>query len=152
MCRFIENGYYNNNLYGVRSSGYLEPYYFCAPHDPLTLQNYVENALPIQTEFGDIKDSTKQTQLAMAYLLDSQFTGEAAALFTRSELPVQASIYEYMFRKLTDTGETALARSVSHKFFETISQYDTEGIYKGQVPVIQFYLNLLEEPDNPIEI
>jgi hypothetical protein len=145
LCRFTENGQNHRYLYGVRSSGYLEPYYFCVPHDPLTLKNYVTDALPFQTEFSDIKDPTKQSKLAMAYLLDSQFFGEAAALFARSGIPAQTSIYEYMFRKLAEAGETALARSLSHKLIETILQYDTAGDYKGQIPLIQFYLSLLGE-------
>ncbi|MFC1828983.1 B12-binding domain-containing radical SAM protein [Thermodesulfobacteriota bacterium] len=143
LCCFVEARETDHQVYGTRSKGFLEPYYFCSPERPLKVKTYVEQQFPFPTAYQKINDDIVHQRLAMAYLIDQSRWDQAVEKFSESDLDACSSIYDYFFRKLADAGEVETAKAVSEHFMEAILQSGEKDKYGDQIPVIQYYMNLL---------
>jgi len=145
LYRSMENGKFEGNLYGKFSQGCLEPLYVCFPCDPMTLKAEVESNVPVLMESENLLDPSKRDKMSVAYLLDTNRQGEAVDTFLGCAPATQADIFEYLLRKLTDSGENVLARTAARKCVDSLSRHDPDGVYRDRIPVIRFYLSLLGE-------
>ena len=143
LCRFIDEGGEEANLYGTRSEGYILPYYFCAPESPFKLKEYVEKGLGYTIPYENRYDETAVRSLAIAYTADQGRWGEAISRFAESDLPARSQIYDYLFRRLTGAGRIDDARVISEDLLSAIGK-DSKGLrYHDQMELIRFYLSLL---------
>jgi hypothetical protein len=56
LCRFIEKMREGKYLYGTKSEGYIEPFYFCSPDSPMKLkvtEKYSVSDLSVQSNIYD---------------------------------------------------------------------------------------------------
>ncbi|MFP3870641.1 MAG: B12-binding domain-containing radical SAM protein [Syntrophobacteria bacterium] len=143
LCRFVETHQCDQHLYGKRSEGYLEPYYYCCPENPWQLNGYLERVLPFSMTYRNNYDDTSRQALALAYLADQGRWDEAEARFLHSGLGAQTSIYDYIFRKLADSGKTDVARILSEGLIHRILASEDSSKYAEQLAVIRYYLSLL---------
>ncbi len=91
-------------------------------------------------------DPVKHQQLAIYYLTDQGQWNDALKRFYESGIDSQASSYNYLFRKLVDSGKTQEAGIVSGKMLEAISSSSKSGKYLDLASVVRYYMNLLESP------
>jgi len=147
LCRFIETRKSDLHVYGNRSEGFLEPYYYCAPENPLKLKKYVEQNFPFLYEYQNKDDSVSLQKLAVAYLADQALWSRAASKFLESDIDVCSASYDYLFRKLAESGEVKTARTISKKFMDAILQSGEVEKYSDQIPVIQYYMSILPSQD-----
>ena len=145
LCRAIEKGGDEANLYGIRSEGYIEPYYFCAPESPFKLKQYIEKGLGYAIPYENRYDETVVRSLAIAYIADQERWGEVIPKFIESDLPVRSQIYDYLFRRLTGAGRIDDARVVSETLLSAIGKDNKDLRYRDQMELIRFYLSLLGE-------
>jgi len=145
LCRAIEKGGDEANLYGTRSEGYIEPYYFCAPESPFKLKQYIEKGLGYAIPYENRYDETVVRSLAIAYIADQERWGEVIPKFIESDLPVRSQIYDYLFRRLTGAGRIDDARVVSETLLSAIGKDNKDLRYRDQMELIRFYLSLLGE-------
>lgn len=145
LCRAIEKGGDEANLYGIRSEGYIEPYYFCAPESPFKLKQYIEKGLGYAIPYENRYDETVVRSLAIAYIADQERWGEVIPKFIESDLPVRSQIYDYLFRRLTGAGRIDDARVVSETLLSAIGKDNKDLRYRDQMELIRFYLSLLED-------
>jgi len=145
LCRAIEKGGDEANLYGTRSEGYIEPYYFCAPESPFKLKQYIEKGLGYAIPYENRYDETVVRSLAIAYIADQERWGEVIPKFIESDLPVRSQIYDYLFRRLTGAGRIDDARVVSETLLSAIGKDNKDLRYRDQMELIRFYLSLLED-------
>jgi radical SAM superfamily enzyme YgiQ (UPF0313 family) len=145
LCRSVEKMSEKGHLYGCKSEGYLDPYYFCSPESPLKLKQYMEKGYGYPIAYENCYDEMRFRSLALSYLADQGRWEETKSLFFRSELPVKSSAYDYLFRKLTGGGRVDDARLVSEQFLLGIQQSGDPSQYKDQSGLIQFYLSCLAE-------
>lgn len=143
LCRFVETRKSDLHVYGNRSEGFLEPYYYCAPENPLKLKKYVEQNFPFLYEYPNKDGSVSFQKLAVAYLVDQARWNPAASKFLEGDLDACSAGYDYLFRKLAESGEVKTARTISKKFMDAIFQSGEEGKYADQIPVIQYYMSIL---------
>ncbi|MBW1780136.1 MAG: radical SAM protein [Deltaproteobacteria bacterium] len=143
LCRLIETGGVEKYLYGTRSKGYIEPYYFCAPESPLKLKQHIEKGLGYSIAYENRYDAISTRSLAVAYLADQERWEEAVSRFRNSGLAVRSKIYDYFFRRLTGAGRMKDARLVSENLLSAIQEGKEGDDYREQAPLIQFYLNCL---------
>jgi radical SAM superfamily enzyme YgiQ (UPF0313 family) len=146
LCRSIESKETSSHLYGERSVGYLEPYYYCSPESPKQLKDYIERVLPLPTIYDNKYGATNLQSLSLSYLLDQGRWDEVAARFVESALAARVSIYDYLFRKLVDSGRTETARQLSENLLRDISEEASN--YSEHVGVIRYYLDLLAGSDD----
>lgn len=144
LCQFIERQGTARHLYGKKSPGYIEPYYYCSPDRPLELKAYIENLLPFPALYENKFDETDHQSLAIGYLIDQEKWGKAAKRFFESDLAAQRSIYDYIFRKLVDSGKIEAAKTVSQHMLEKMLQSQNITVYGDEIAVVQYYLSLLE--------
>ena len=144
LCRSIEKGGDETHLYGTRSEGYIEPYYFCAPENPFKLKQYIEKDLGYAISYENQYDETAFRSLAIAYMADQGRWGEVISMFLEGNLSVRSQIYDYLFRRLTEAGKAADARVVSENLLSAIGKENKDPRYRDQVELIRFYLSLLE--------
>jgi len=147
LCRFIENQESGQHLYGNRSEGYIEPYYYCTPENPFKLKTYIQQRFPFFTEHQIRDDRVFRQRLAVAFLADQGRWNHAVAKFEENDLEARSSSYDYLFRKLAESGELKTAKAVSEQFMEAILQSGASDKYKDQIPVIKYYINILTEGD-----
>ena len=145
LCRSIEKGGDEAYLYGTRSEGYIEPYYFCAPESPFKLKQHIEKALGYAITYENRYDETVVRSLAIAYMTDQGRWGEVISKFTESDLPVRSQIYDYLFRRLTGAGRIVDARVVSENLLSSIEKDSKDLRYRDQMNLIRYYLSLLGE-------
>jgi hypothetical protein len=143
LCRFVETRKSDLHIYGNRSEGFLEPCYYCAPESPLKLKKYVEQIFPFLYEYKNKDDSVSLQKLAVAYLADQARWNQAASKFLESDLDACSASYDYLFRKLSGSGEVKTARTISKKFMDAILQSGEVKKYGDQIPVIQYYMSIL---------
>jgi radical SAM superfamily enzyme YgiQ (UPF0313 family) len=143
LCRFVEKERVEGHLYGLKSEGYLEPYYFCSPESPVKLKEYIEKTSDYPIAYDNRYDEMRFRSLALSYLADQGRWEEATSLFFKSDLSVQSSIYEYFFRKLTGAGRVIDAKLVSENLLLAIQDNGAPPHYKDQVNLARFYLSCL---------
>lgn len=143
LCHFVEQQGVDHNLYGKKSAGHIEPYYYCSPASPMKLKAYIERTLPFPTIYQNKFDETRQQTLAISYLVDQNRWHEATARYFESDLTARASVYDYLFRKLVDSDRTEAARDISEHLLEALLQSKKSAENKDQVAVVQYYLSLL---------
>jgi len=143
LCRFVEKKGEGRHLFGDKSEGYIEPYYFCSPEAPMKLKQYIERALGYSVAYENVMDETRHQVLALSYMVDQGRWGEVTQVFLKSTLPARITIYDYLFRRLTAAGDVDDARIISKDLLETIQDEDTP-LYKDQIGLIEFYLSCLE--------
>ncbi|MBW2614740.1 MAG: radical SAM protein [Deltaproteobacteria bacterium] len=143
LCESIEKDKEERHLYGMKSDGYLEPFYYCSPENPMKLKQYIQQGFPYPMAYQNYYDETVTSGLAVAYLADQGSWGEAVFRFLESDLAVRSSIYEYLFRKLTDAGRIDDARTISENLLEAIYENGETSPYRDQIELIQFYLSCL---------
>lgn len=143
LCHFVDKQTNCPHLYGKKSEGYLEPYFYCSPESPLTLKEHIEDILPFAMEYNNKYDSLKTRNLAISYLTDQAIWDEAEATFFESDIATQVSIYDYIFRKLIDCGREDTARVISERLIAAIVDSGKSSEYMDQISVIQYYLSLL---------
>jgi len=144
LCQFVERQGAAHHVYGKKSAGYIEPYYYCSPDRPLELKAYIENILPFPAPYQNKFDETKHQSLAISYLIDQEKWDKATARFCESDLAAQRSIYDYIFRKLADSGKIEAAKVVSEHLLEKMLQSQKITRYRDEIAVVQYYLSLLE--------
>ena len=143
LCGFAEKGKEKQHLYGVKSDGYLEPFYYCSPESPMKLKQYIEGALGYPVAYENRYDETISNGLGIAYLADQGSWEEAISRFLKSNISAQSSIYEYLFRKLSEKGRVDDARAISKNLLEAIYENGKTAPYRDQIELIQFYLSCL---------
>lgn len=143
LCRFVDEQTNCPHLYGKKSEGYLEPYFYCSPESPLALKEHIEGILPFFMEFNNNYDSLMIRNLAIGYLVDQVDWDAAEAMFFESDIATQVSIYDYIFRRLVDSGRKDTARAISERLMAAIADFGENSEYMEQVFVIQYYLSLL---------
>ena len=143
LSRFIEKEGGKGHLYGVKSEGYLEPYYFCSLESPLGLKEYIEKASDYRIAYDNCYDEIRFRTLAIGYLADQGKWEEATSLFFKSDLSVQSSIYQYLFQKLTGAGRAKDAKLVSENLLLVIQDNGASSRYSDQTDLIRFYLSCL---------
>ncbi len=145
LSHFVEQLSDDDNLYGKKSKGYLEPYYYCSPDSPLNIKNYLERFLPFSIDYQNNYDKNLFKTLSCAYLADRQRWDEAAASFLAGSLSSQTSIYDYLFRKFADSGKLKLARSISEHLIDAIQQSKKASEYEDQISVVKYYLSIITD-------
>jgi len=143
LCGSMEKGGVERHLYGMKSDGYLEPFYYCSPESPMRLKQYIQKGFPYPMAYQNYYDETVTSGLAVIYLADQGSWEEAVFRFLESDLAVRSSIYEYLFRKLTDAGRIDDARTISVKFLENIQESKNLTQFGEQAELIRFYLSCL---------
>ena len=143
LCHFIEREGDDRHLYGKKSEGYLEPFFYCSPESPLKIKAYIEQAIPFLMDYKNNYDKIMRQILALSYLIDQSRWDESAARFFKSDLAAKGSVYDYFFRKLADSGKTKTAKVVSEHLIEAIIQSGKSSEYSERIPVIRYYLSLL---------
>lgn len=143
LSRFVEKEGVEGHLYGVKSEGYLEPYYFCSPEGPVKLKKYIEKSSGHPIAYDNCYDEMRFRSLALSYLADQARWEEATSLFFKSDLSVQSSIYEYFFRKLTGAGRVGDAKLISEDLLLAIQDSGAPSLYRDQTDLIRFYLSCL---------
>ncbi|MFH2219708.1 MAG: radical SAM protein [Pseudomonadota bacterium] len=144
LCRFVEDQGTTRHVYGNWSEGFLDPYYFCSPDRPEKVKGYVEQHFPFTTACQNLHDSTVQQRLAMVFLADQADWNRAAERFLKSDLDACSAVYDYLFRKLVESGETEKAITVSEHFRDAILGQGGMDRYGEYVSVVQYYLSMLK--------
>jgi hypothetical protein len=144
LCQLVERQGAAHHVYGKKSAGYIEPYYYCSPVRPLELKAYIEDVFPFPPLYQNQFDQTKHQTLAISYLIDQEKWGKGTARFFESDLAAQTSIYDYMFRKLADSGKIETAKTVSEHLLGKMLESRKSAQYKDEIAVVQYYLSLLE--------
>lgn len=145
LSRFVEQLSDDDHLYGKKSKGYLQPYYYCSPDNPLNLIEYIERFLPFSIDYQNNYGKSLFKTLACAYLADHERWDEAAVSFLSGSLSSQISIYDYLFRKFADCGSLELARSISEHLIDAIYQSKKVSEYEDQISVIRYYLSIIKD-------
>ncbi|MBW2606040.1 MAG: cobalamin-dependent protein [Deltaproteobacteria bacterium] len=145
LSRFVERESNVDHLYGKKSKGYLEPYYYCSPDNPFNLKKHLERFLPFFIDYQNNYDKNLHQTLSVAYLADQGRWDEAAASFLAGPLSSQISIYDYLFRKFADSGKLELARSISEHLINAIHQSQKASEYEDQISVIRYYLSIIAD-------
>ncbi|HDZ89644.1 MAG TPA: radical SAM protein [Deltaproteobacteria bacterium] len=148
LCRTVERGGEEAHLYGIRSKGLIEPFYFCAPVSPRRIKLYVEESLGYTISYENRYDETAFQSLAIAYGADQGRWEEAMAQFRESNLPARSAIYDYLFRKLTGSGRIHEARLISQELLSSMEQYGGSGC-RDQMELIRFYMSMTGTQKDP---
>jgi len=143
LCEFVEKDKEKRHLYGMKSDGYLEPFYYCSPESPMKLKQYIRQGFPYPTAYQNYYDKTIFTALAMGYLVDQGRWEEVCSMFFSSDFTARTSIYEYFFRKLTDAGRIDDARAISVTLLKDIEESKDSTQFGEQEELIRFYLSCL---------
>ena len=143
LSLFVERLNDDTHLYGKKTKGYLEPYYYCSPDSPLNIKNYLERFLPFSIDYQNNYDNNQFKTLACFYLADQERWDEAAASFLAGPLSSQISIYDYLFRKFANSGKLELAGSISEHLIDAIHQSKKVSEYEDQISVIRYYLSII---------
>ena len=131
------------HLYGRKSDGYLEPFYYCSPESPLKLKTYVEDHLSYTMDYQQMQAEASRQVLGTAYLVDQKRWAAAGDWFLKIDLSAKAAIYDYLFRNLSNSGEIGTAKIISDHFWSHIIESGNQGQYGEQLQLIQFYTSLL---------
>jgi len=131
------------HLYGEASEGYLKPLYYCSPQSPLKLKTYVEDRLPFAMAYKPVANDMSRQILGTAYLADQKRWDAAAGMFCEIDLAAKSAIYDYLFRKLSDSGRNTPAKIISNHFLNHILESGQQEQYREQILLIQFYSSLL---------
>lgn len=143
LCHFVEKQGTNQHVYGEKSKGYLEPCFYCSPENPLKLKSYIDSVLPFFLDFQNNYDDSTRRILAISYLIDQCRWDKALKRFFTSDLAARSFIYDYFFRKLTDSGKTKMAKEISEHLLTAILQSRKIHEYEDQISIIRYYLSIL---------
>ncbi|MCD6296675.1 MAG: hypothetical protein J7M30_05930, partial [Deltaproteobacteria bacterium] len=143
LCGFIENDKEKRHLYGLKSDGYLEPFYYCSPESPMKLKQYIHQGFPYPVAYQNYYDETRFRGLAIVYLADQNRWEDVSSMFFSRDLATRASIYEYFFRRLTDAGRIDDARAISVTLLKDIKESKNSTQFGEQEELIRFYLSCL---------
>jgi hypothetical protein len=143
LCEFVEKDREERHLYGMKSDGYLEPFYYCSPENPMKLKQYIKGAFGYPVAYENHYDETRFSALAMVYLVDQGRWEEVCSMFFSSGFAARTSIYEYFFRKLTDAGRIDDARAISVMLLKNIEESKNSTQFGEQEELIRFYLSCL---------
>ncbi len=143
LCEFVEKDKEKGHLYGMKSDGYLEPFYYCSPESPMKLKQYIQQGFPYPMAYQNYYDETGFSALAMGFLIDQGRWEEVYSMFFSSDFAARTSIYEYFFRKLTDAGRIDDARAISVTLLKNIEESKNSTQFGEQEELIRFYLSCL---------
>ena len=143
LCGLIEKGGAHRHLYGVKSEGYIEPFFYCAPENPMKLQEYIQNALGYPIAYQNTYEEKRLQVLALSYLIDQCRWEEGVSSFLKSDVSAQSAIYDYCFRKLAHAGRVNDAREISVNLLDKIRLGAKTPEYEGEAELIRFYLEQL---------
>jgi hypothetical protein len=143
LCGFVEKDKEERHLYGIKSDGYLKPFYYCSPENPMKLKQYIKGAFGYPVAYENRYDETVSNSLAIAYVADQGSWAETVSRFLMADLAVQSYIYEYLFRKLSEAERVDEARAISENLLEAIREDGEESPHRDQIELIHFYLNCL---------
>ncbi|MBW2020313.1 MAG: radical SAM protein [Deltaproteobacteria bacterium] len=141
LCNNVEKNNPSKNLYGTKSEGYLLPYYYCAPASPFEVNEYIKQVFPDLLSYQNKYDEGTHQCLAIAYLSDQTLWDEAVELFVTTGTAVQASIYDYLFKRLVAAQREDKAKTISLTLLDKIES--GELVDPGQAHMIKFYLSCL---------
>jgi len=141
LCSFVERNNPSSNLYGTESEGYLLPYYYCAPASPFEVHKYIKGVFPDLVVYQNRYDESAHQYLAIAYLSDQALWDLAVERFFQSEATVQASIYDYLFKRLVTAQRQNEAKRISLSFLDNIER--GEPVDVAQADIVRFYLSCL---------
>ena len=133
----------NRHLYGRKSEGYLDPFYYCSPESPLKLKKYVENNLPFSMDYKHMENEASRQILGVAYLVDQKRWAAAADWFFKIDLSAKTMIYDYLFRNLSNSGKINTAKIISDHLLDHITEGGKQDQYSEQLLLIRFYTSLL---------
>jgi hypothetical protein len=131
------------HLYGQKSDGYLEPFYYCAPESPQKLKNHVGDNLPFGMDYKCMQSEASRQVLGTAYLVDQKRWAAAADWFLKIDLSSKSASYDYLFRNLSNAGEINTAKNISDRFLSHIVESGNQNQYGEQIQLIRFYTSLL---------
>ena len=143
LCRWVEKGGGQPHLYGERSRGYINPYYFCSPEAPLALNTTIERELGYGIAHDNPFADHKSGALALAFRTDQGAYDAAVSAFLNSPLPVCSHSFEYLFRKLTGAGRIREARTICEHLLRALSTSQPDPRYLEQMELVRFYMGLL---------
>ena len=98
-------------------------------------------------DFNNQYDRSSFQALSVTYLIDQKRWKDAAIRFMDSDIVAKTSIYNYLFRKLADCGQTKIAKSVSEHLMETIINSGKSSEYMEQFSIIKYYMSFLTTDD-----
>lgn len=143
LHRFVGTHSVDDCLYGRQTPGCLEPLFYCSPASPQDLKHYIDERVPSPMVFFNRMDAQVFEKLAVGFLADQQLWDRALERFAEIDVAAQTSIYEYLFRKLTENNRLDSARSISEQLLNGIFQSGQDAQYAQQIQVVQHYLRLL---------
>jgi hypothetical protein len=144
LCRRIEREDFGRHLYGNCSHGYVAPYYYCSPRDPLTLNGHIQRELGYPISTGNPFDPDMHASLAIAFMMDHGESEQAVQNFLRSSLAICSRSFDYLFRKLSNDGRTSQAMALCHHFLSELSTAEPTPQQLEQMERVRFYMGLIE--------
>ncbi|MFO7749675.1 MAG: hypothetical protein R6V54_06240, partial [Desulfobacteraceae bacterium] len=143
LCRFVEKGNSENFLYGEKSDGYLSPLFFSSPVSPLEINRYIEEQLGGIIDFKP-PETKKQRRVARIGTDAGRGLHEkSCAGFCSAEMEVKEAIFDYLFRKFTESSDNSLAEKIAQNFLTAIEEGDKDGRYAHRRPMLSYFLSLL---------
>lgn len=88
-------------------------------------------------------EATRQI-LGTAYLVDQKRWAAAADWFLKIDLPAKTTIYDYLFRNLSNSGQIDTAKIISNHLLDRILESGKQDQYSEQLLLIRFYTSLLQ--------
>lgn len=143
LCRWVEKAGPEQHLYGKRSHGYITPFYFCAPQDPLTLNTTIEQELGYSIAHDNPFEDSTHGALGLAFSVDQGAYDTVVSTFLNSSLAVCSRSFEYLFRKLTGAGQIDVAKTLAEHFLVMLSKAEEKPQYLEQIELVRFYMGLL---------
>lgn len=143
LARYIEHNPDEKHLYGIRSKGHIEPWFYSSPRSPEALNALIKSRLSYEQAFIPTPMEDNRALRTTAYWVDRQECEKACGSFFDAPLRVKVSLYDYLFRKLTQTGRDAPARQITMDFITSLENDDPQGAYADRLPVARFFLSLL---------
>ena len=141
LCNHVEKSNPSKDLYGTVSEGYLMPYYYCTPASPFEVHEYIKGVFPDLLSYKNKFDESTYQGVGIAYLCDQALWGLAVERFVQSEAHIQASIYDYLFKRLVAAEKQSEAKTISLKLLDNIER--GEPVDTGQADTVRFYLSCL---------
>lgn len=144
LCKYAEKVENSPYLHGKKSEGRLKPYYYCSPVEPMKLKQYIDSAVGRPMRFDDKITNASRMALAMCFLADRDRWRETMAMAYDSPLSALSIAYDYVFRKLADSGRLGMARALSELLVNAIMEDGPDSEHVDRLPVIRYYMSLLK--------
>ena len=143
LCRLVEKGNSENFLYGETSDGYIKPLFFSSPVSPLEINQYIEGQLGRVIDFKP-PETKKQRRIASIGIDAGQGLHEKSCEgFCSTGMDVKEAIFDYLFRKYTESRDNSLAEKITRNFLSAIEEGDMDGLYAHRRPMLSYFLSLL---------